>query len=193
MKYNAYLLFGAPGSGKGTQGKILGSIPGFLHLSTGEIFRSLNPRSTLAQIVTNDLKAGRLVADEVTLKIFKQHVDGLIKLGQFNPKTDAMLLDGIPRNVAQCKALEDIVDVKKVLHLVASDREELINRMRKRAIEKKRMDDANDKVMLHRIKTYEKETLPVLAYYDKKKVVSIDALRSPLAVLKDILKQIRVK
>ena len=64
------LLFGAPGAGKGTQGKILGRIPGFFHLSSGDMFRALDPNSDLGQRVTSYSSKGELVPDDLTITGF---------------------------------------------------------------------------------------------------------------------------
>ena len=76
MKYKAILLFGAPGSGKGTQGKILGAVPGFFHSSTGDIFRSLDLQSEMGRIFWEYAGRGQLVPDEFTIKVWKQFIKG---------------------------------------------------------------------------------------------------------------------
>src|SRR3954464_3933101 len=86
MKYKSILLFGAPGSGKGTQGKILSSIPGFYHTSTGDIFRSLDLQSETGRIFWEYSSRGELVPDEFTIKHWKTYVKGLEMINHFHPE-----------------------------------------------------------------------------------------------------------
>src|SRR3954462_6253012 len=102
-RYRTILLFGAPGSGKGTQGKIIGTIPGFFHSSTGDIFRSIDLRSERGRIVWEHTSKGMLVPDHVTIDLWKQHMNGLAMINQFHPETEVLVLDGIPRNPRQAE------------------------------------------------------------------------------------------
>src|ERR1043165_2453653 len=101
MKYKAILLFGAPGSGKGTQGKIISSVPGFFHSATGDIFRSLDLQSEMGKLFWDFSSHGQLVPDEVTIKVWKQFVQGAEMMNLFHPSSEILLLDGIPRTVKQ--------------------------------------------------------------------------------------------
>ena len=103
MKYRAILLFGAPGAGKGTQGKILGQIPNFVHFSCGDAFRNLRVDSQLGRVFVEYASAGRLVPDEPTIELWKRSIEGMTATGRFNPDADTMLLDGIPRNPRQAE------------------------------------------------------------------------------------------
>src|SRR3569833_511051 len=100
MLYKTILLFGAPGSGTGTQGKILGAIPGFFHSSTGDIFRSLDLQSEVGRTVWEHSKKGQLVPDTLTIKIWKQFIRGMELINSFHPETEIIVLDGLPRSVA---------------------------------------------------------------------------------------------
>ena len=111
MKIRAILLFGSPGAGKGTQGKILGRIPNYLHVSSGELFRNLRVQNPLGQLFIDYASHGNLVPDEPTIKLWRDDIENRIRNGQFNPETDTVLLDGIPRNVNQAKLLEDRIYV----------------------------------------------------------------------------------
>ena len=84
MRYRTILLFGAPGSGKGTQGKILGNIPGFHHSSSGDIFRTLDLQSEMGRTFWQFSSQGKLVPDEFTVKLLYQR-QGRIKLKAANP------------------------------------------------------------------------------------------------------------
>ena len=186
MRYKAILLFGAPGSGKGTQGKILGSIPGFFHSSTGDIFRSLDLQSEIGRTVWEYSSKGKLVPDELTINIWKQYIRGMELINQFHPETEIIILDGLPRNVAQARLLESTIDVLKLIHLVA-DQAKMIERLRRRALKENRVDDASDTVITRRFDVYQKETQPVLDYYQQGKIIKIDAGQSQMRVLSDLI------
>ena len=117
MRYRSILLFGAPGSGKGTQGKIIGTIPGFYHSATGDIFRSLDLQSEMGRKFWEYASRGELVPDEFTINLWKQYIKGMEMINQFHPETEFLVLDGIPRNVKQAKLLEDTIDVVKIIYL----------------------------------------------------------------------------
>src|SRR5687768_18586141 len=188
MRYKTILLFGAPGSGKGTQGKILGSIPGFFHTACGDIFRSLDLQSEMGRIAWEYSSRGELVPDEFTVKLWKQYIQGMEMVNQFHPETQFLVLDGIPRNVKQAQLIEDVVDVVRVIHLRCTDMKKMIERLRRRALRENRLDDANDKVIKHRLEVYEKETRPVLDFYPPGNIVKVDATMSQIRVLSDIIK-----
>jgi len=187
MKYRCILLFGAPGAGKGTQGKILGTIPHFIHCSCGEVFRNLSPESPLGKIFLEYSGRGQLVPDEPTIKLWSKFIEDITKTGRLNPKTDTLVLDGIPRNVQQAEILRDVLDVVGVFYLCSKDFESLVARIQRRAIKENRLDDANLEVIRARLKTYEQETKPVLKFYGRKLVHKIDADQTPAKVLADIL------
>src|SRR2546423_7906575 len=186
-RYNTILLFGAPGSGKGTQGKILGAIPGFFHSSTGDIFRSLDLQSEMGRTVWEFSSAGKLVPDELTIKIWTQYLKGMEMINQFHPENEIIVLDGLPRSVNQAKFIEEFIDVLNVIHLVA-DQAKMVERLRRRALKENRVDDASDEVITRRFEVYQKETKPVLDYYPADKVVRVDAGQHQLRVLSDIIK-----
>jgi len=187
MKYRTTLLFGAPGSGKGTQGKILGTIPNFYHFSCGEVFRNLTPDSELGKVFLDYSSRGQLVPDEPTIQLWRRNIDGAEMSGRFVPKTDTLVLDGIPRNLAQAKMLRNLLNVKVVFYLSCPVMNKLVARLQRRALRENRLDDANIKVIRQRLETYERETKPVLDYYGKDIVKTIDSTQTPVKVLRDIL------
>src|SRR5580692_7518363 len=107
-------MFGAPGSGKGTHGKILGSIPGYVHCSCGEVFRNLNPETSLGKVFVEFSSRGQLVPDEPTIELWQQYAHGLVATGRFHPTKDTLVLDGIPRNLPQAQTLQRFVSVAAV-------------------------------------------------------------------------------
>jgi adenylate kinase len=186
-RFRTFLILGAPGSGKGTQGKVLGAIPRFHHLACGDVFRSLDTRTALGQKFVEYSSRGELVPDDVTVQLWraniKQRVDGHV----FKPEIDFLVLDGIPRNVEQARLMEADIEVLKVFHLSCPDRTELARRLRKRALKDNRFDDANEAVIQQRFATYEEETKPILDFYAGDRIVDIDASQPPAKVLYDIL------
>lgn len=187
MKYRTTLLFGAPGSGKGTQGKILGSIPNFYHFSCGEVFRTLTPDSDLGKVFIEYSSRGQLVPDQPTIQLWQHNIDSAERDGRFVRATDTLVLDGIPRNLKQAEMLRKLLDVRVVFYLSCPVMNKLVARLQRRALRENRLDDANIDVIRQRLETYERETKPVLDYYGAKVVKTIDSTQAPVKVLLDIL------
>jgi adenylate kinase len=183
-------MFGAPGSGKGTQGRALGAIPGFFHCACGDVFRNLRPETAHGKIFLEYSSRGQLVPDEPTIELWRHCIDNTTQIGRFHPNADTLVLDGIPRNLRQAEMLADVLNVIAVFYLASSKRENLVLRMQRRALKENRLDDANLDVIRQRLKTYEKETKPVLNFYGKKIVHRINADATPVKTLSDILKRI---
>ncbi|MFN0055997.1 MAG: adenylate kinase family protein [Planctomycetales bacterium] len=182
-RYHTVLLFGAPGAGKGTQGRIIGAIPGFFHLSCGEVFRSLDMNSAEGKEIYRYSSQGILVPDETTIRVWKRHLDALTVLSVYKPHEDLLILDGIPRNRRQAELLETHINVLKVVYLRCSDTEAMIYRIRRRAIRENRVDDAQEDIIRKRFEVYEQETKPVLDYYPSRLIAEVDAIGSPAEVL----------
>ncbi len=189
-RYRTVLLFGAPGVGKGTQGKLLGAIPGFVHMASGEIFRSLDPRSQLGRKCHQYSSQGLLVPDEVTIAVWESHVESRIDQETYRPEVDLLILDGIPRNVAQAEALEQHLTVLAIVHLKAPDIDGMVARLKSRAVKEGRQDDTDETVIRRRFKVYEGETSPVLRHYDAALIREIDAIGAPAKVLLRVLEAI---
>lgn len=189
-KYRTYLIFGAPGSGKGTQGKTLGNVPRFFHCACGDVFRSIDTRTPLGRAFIDYSSRGELVPDEVTVELWRVRIQQCVEAHQFKPDIDFLVLDGIPRNIRQAELMKPIIDVRKVFHLSCPDRSKLVTRLKKRAIKDNRLDDANEEVIRHRLETYECESKPLLDYYGKDMTVLIDATEPPVIVLSKILSHI---
>jgi adenylate kinase len=190
MKYHTYLLFGAPGSGKGTQGKTLGTIPRFFHCPCGDVFRSIDTRTKVGKAFLEYSSKGQLVPDDITVELWEEAIDAAVDAHKFKPDIDILVLDGIPRNVSQAKIMEDHLDVQKVFHLSCPNRETLFGRLKKRALKDNRLDDANEQVIQRRLATYESESKPVLEYYGKDRITCVDATQPPAKVLLQILESV---
>ncbi len=190
MKYRTILLFGAPGSGKGTQGKILGSIPGYFHCACGDVFRSLKTDSNVGKVFLEYSSRGALVPDEPTVNLWRYFIDGSTKTGRFRPDADVLVLDGIPRNLPQAEMLKNDLDVKAVFYLGCRQEQVLIERLQRRALKENRLDDANLDTIRQRLVTYERESQPVLDFYDPRLLRRLDAGQSPAQVFLDILNEV---
>jgi adenylate kinase len=188
--YPAALIFGIPGAGKGTQGDILRVVPGFYHISSGVVFRQLDKTSEVARTVRSYINRGELVPDELTMRIFLSYLEARRESGEFRPEHDLLLLDGIPRDVTQVQSLKPYIDVKLVLHLVCSDEEAMIERIRKRALLENRPDDASEEVTRKRFEVYRQVTVPVLQEYPAEIIRDVDSTQTQAEVLLAILKEL---
>lgn len=187
MKYRTVLLFGAPGSGKGTQGRILGNVPDFFYFACGDAFRNLRIDDPLGRVFVDYSSRGQLVPDEHVIQLWHRNIEASTVDGQFNPQRDTLILDGIPRNVNQGGMLSNVLDVRALIHLTCADQDKMVERLQRRALRENRLDDANLDVIKRRLQTYESETKPVLDFYGQKLVRDVDSTQPPVFVLRDIL------
>ena len=185
-RFTAIVMFGGPGSGKGTQGVVLGQMPNLVHLAMGDIFRGLDKTSEIGLEFLSYSTKGRLCPDELTVRVFQHHVQQRVDAGEIAPDYHTLILDGIPRTPAQVELLSDLVDVKRIVYLIMEDRDALIARLMGRAKKSDRPDDADRSVIENRIEVYERETSPVLEAYPKKLIARVNADQPPLAVLRDV-------
>lgn len=188
--FQTVVLFGPPGSGKGTQGRALGSIPGFYHFACGEVFRRLNPHSELGKVFLEYSSKGELVPDELTIKLWLEHIRVQMQTSAYKPETDVLVLDGIPRNVEQAKMMDEHLHVLKVVNLHCPDEERMIERIRRRALKENRLDDAKDNVIRNRWEVYRDETEPVLEVYPDALKTNVNAMNGPAEVLRDVLNEL---
>ncbi len=166
------ILFGPPGSGKGTQSEKLIATYGLKHLSTGDLLRSeITAATPLGMEAKNLMDKGQLVPDEVVIGMISSALDA-------NPDAKGFLFDGFPRTGAQAEALDKLLDLKKtaiaVMIALEVSEEELVKRLLKRGETSGRSDDTNETVIRARITEYHNKTAAVADYYKKfSKVVMI--------------------
>lgn len=166
------ILFGPPGSGKGTQSEKLIAKYNLKHLSTGDLLRSEIARKTPLGIEAKRfMDKGQLVPDEVVIGMISYALDE-------NPTARGFLFDGFPRTATQAQALDKLLELKNtsisVMLALDVSEEELVKRLVKRGETSGRSDDNNEQVIRHRIIEYNKKTTPVAEYYRKaNKVVMI--------------------
>lgn len=166
------ILFGPPGSGKGTQSEKLIEKYALKHLSTGDLLRSEIARQTaLGMEAKNFMDKGQLVPDEVVIGMISSALDD-------NPTVKGFLFDGFPRTSAQAEALDKLMNLKQasIAVMLALDvsEEELVKRLLKRGETSGRSDDNNEQVIRARIMEYKEKTAAVADYYRRfNKVVMI--------------------
>lgn len=159
------ILFGPPGSGKGTQSEKLVEKYGFIHLSTGNLLREeIANRTPLGLEAKNFLDKGQLVPDEVVIGMIDTSLE-------HHQQVPGFLFDGFPRTIAQAQALDKLLALKKseislVLALDVTE-EELVKRLLNRGKTSGRSDDTNETVIHQRFTVYKNETAPIADHYKK--------------------------
>lgn len=158
------ILFGPPGSGKGTQSEKLIAKYGLKHLSTGDLLRSEIAQETALGLEAKKLMdKGQLVPDEVVIGMISSALDA-------NPDAKGFLFDGFPRTAAQAEALDKLLELKKtdikVMLALEVGEEELVRRLLKRGETSSRSDDTNEAVIRQRIAVYHSKTAAVADYYN---------------------------
>jgi adenylate kinase len=178
------VIFGAPGSGKGTQSELIISKYGLHHISTGEILRvEMENQTELGKIAEEYINKGQLIPDDVIIEL-------LSDILEVNPDAKGYIFDGFPRTIAQGEALDKMLREKNTSIIAAFslsvDEKELIDRLVKRGKEFGRVDD-NLETIQNRLNVYHVQTEPLKIYYKKKgKLFSIKGNNS----VDDVFEQI---
>jgi adenylate kinase len=180
------ILFGPPGSGKGTQSEKIIDKFGLIHLSTGDLLRSeINRQTELGMEAKQFMDKGQLVPDEVVIGMISMAIDD-------KREAKGFLFDGFPRTAAQAEALDNLLAQKdgaiNVMLALDVSEPELIKRILKRGETSGRSDDTDEKIIQARVSEYRNKTEAVADYYRQfNKVVmipgegSIDDIFSKLA------------
>lgn len=169
------ILFGPPGSGKGTQAKKLEAKYGIVQISTGDLFRyEMSHDTPLGLRAKAYMAKGELVPDEVVIGMLQNKVDA-------TPEAKGFIFDGFPRTIPQAEALDQLLadkneQIGKLIALTVSDGE-LVNRLLERGKTSGRTDDSNEEIIQNRIDIYKKDTSPVYDFYaHKNKSCSVDGI-----------------
>jgi len=183
-KVKYFLLFGPPGSGKGTQSKKIIEKYNLVHLSTGDILRKeLEINSRLGQIAKSHMNKGGLVPDDIILGMVAKEIEA-------NKGTSGIVLDGFPRTVEQAKSLDKLLANKNyeisAMFALDVDKDELVRRLLERAKVGGRVDDTPD-IIEKRIQTYKMTTAKVAEYYlEQGKLHEIDGVGKIDDIFEDI-------
>jgi adenylate kinase len=159
------ILFGPPGSGKGTQADLLVEAFGFLHISTGDMFRyELKNETELGKEAKKYMDKGDLVPDEVTIAMLRKRVEA-------NPDVTGIIFDGFPRTDPQAAALNELMETMNsqinALILLDVDEDEVVRRILSRGKSSGRADDLDEATIRKRYENFVNYTTPVYAYYDE--------------------------
>jgi adenylate kinase len=183
------ILFGPPGSGKGTQAAKLVAKYELLHISTGDLFRyEMGNNTPLGLEAKSYMDKGQLVPDEVTIGMLRNKVEA-------NPFVEGYIFDGFPRTIPQADALDNLLaeegnEVSVLLMLDVPD-EELVKRLLGRGKESGRADDVDEGIIRNRIEVYQNETTPVFDYYaEKGKAVKVQGVGSVEEIFQRLCAQI---
>ena len=182
------ILFGPPGSGKGTQAQFIVESKELTHISTGDIFRkNIQQKTTLGNLASSYMNEGKLVPDQVTIDLLESEIDS-------HSLSNGFIFDGFPRTIAQAHAFELFLKKKNMnLSLVISlevSEDELTQRLLKRGLESGRQDDSNQDIIRNRIQVYNNQTSVLKNHYQnslKQSFFSIDGERSIDLIARDIL------
>ena len=186
------ILFGPPGSGKGTQSEKLIDRYGLIHLSTGNLLREeIANQTSLGLEAKKYMDSGQLVPDSVVIGMIRSALRN-------NPDAEGFLFDGFPRTVAQSEALDELLaenhsEINAVLALEVSE-DELIARLLNRGKTSGRSDDVNEQIIRARITEYENKTSPVAEYYDQfEKVVRLKGEGDVESIFEALCNEIEAK
>ena len=169
------IMIGPPGAGKGTQAKLIAQHFGWVHLSTGDLFRQhLRNQTELGKLAQQYMDKGLLVPDKVVIDMVKEFLSQ-------NKDTKGIIFDGFPRTIDQAKALDEILkELNQQVNLVIFidvPEEEIIKRIKKRALEEGRTDDADETIIKKRLEEYMTKTAPLLGYYERQdKLIKINGI-----------------
>ncbi len=171
------ILFGPPGSGKGTQAKKLVEKFGLVHISTGDLFRhEMGNDTPLGKQAKEYIKKGELVPDSVTIGMLNNKVNA-------HPEAKGFIYDGFPRTIPQAEALDEMLAGRgqaiNGLFALTVDDNEIVKRILSRGETSGRADDLDEEIIKNRIEVYKENTLEVYDYYNTQdKAVSIEGLGS---------------
>lgn len=188
------ILFGPPGSGKGTQARKLIEKYGLIHISTGDLFRyEIGHDTPLGLQAKSYISKGELVPDEVTIGMLRNKVEA-------HPDAKGFIFDGFPRTIAQAQALDNLLAEKgtsvSLLLALQVDDEEIVQRINLRGATSGRSDDLDESIIRNRIDVYKNETTPVFDHYAEKgkshSVNGIGSISEIFARLAAVIDQPRV-
>jgi adenylate kinase len=181
-----------PGSGKGTQGAVLGQLPSFVHISMGDVFRKTPRTGQFGREIEQSTSQGLMVPDDLTVRIFERHLNILEMQELLMPQQHTLVLDGLPRSYTQAQRLDGFIDGIQIFHLKIDNMTRAMERLRARALSENRLDDMSDEVIHRKLRTYHEETFKTLSFYSSELIFDVDADRRMIDVLCDIANRLAV-
>ncbi len=169
------IIFGKPGSGKGTQASLIKDNYSLVHISTGDVFRKNTSQGTdLGKVAVQFMSKGELVPDEITISMLKEEIKSFIPSNGF-------IFDGFPRTIIQAESLDDLLKSMElnIDMVIALDVENniLIERLLKRGKTSGRSDDKSEEKINKRLEEYDNKTKPLIDFYkNQKKFISINGV-----------------
>ena len=159
------ILFGKPGSGKGTQASLIKNKYNLVHISTGDVFRkNMSNKTDLGMLAKGYMEKGELVPDEVTVNMLKEELE-------YHLPCEGFIFDGFPRTSYQAEKLDALLTKYSLnIHLTIAldvDNETLIKRLLNRGKSSGRADDQSEDKINKRLQEYEKKTKPLIEFYIK--------------------------
>ena len=191
-RYDSIVMFGPPGIGKGTQAKMLGADPKYIHFSTGDMLRLL--RKDPSKVSSDEMRRalslmdqGSLPPHDLVIELFRETLEREVAEGDYNPHNQILLLDGIPRNPYQVDKISHFINVERIIYLFSTDDDVLVERIMRRARLRGRSDDQDPEVVRKRLEVYRKETEPVLQRYHGSLIEKI----SGMGTIKEVHEEIK--
>ena len=169
------VIFGKPGSGKGTQASLIKDNYDLVHISTGDVFRKNTSQGTeLGNIAVKFMTKGELVPDEITISMLREEIKNFMPCNGF-------IFDGFPRTILQAESLDDLLKSMKLkIDLVVAldvENKKLVERLLNRGKTSGRSDDQSEEKINKRLEEYDNKTKPLINFYKiQKKFISIDGV-----------------
>jgi adenylate kinase len=191
-KYRSIILFGMPGSGKGTQGAVLGQLPGFVHFSMADMFHKLPRTGKFGREIERYTAQALPIPDDLVVRIFERQLNIIEMQELLLPEQHILILGGLPRTCAQAERLADFIDVLQVFHLEIVNMTRAMERLKARALRESRLDEMSDEVIRRKLRTYHEEASKTLTCYPSELIFEVDADRYMIDVLCDIANRLAV-
>ena len=190
IPYPSVLLFGCPGSGKGSVGERIAKQSGYHFFSLGDLYRKIPSDCRLGRIYAEYAITGRSLPDDYAIGLCRHGLASQVFLGEFRPSQQLLVLDGYPRSAGQATMGSHFIRVKAVLHFHC-DLDTAGRRIKTRSRGGSRPEDRSHEAIERRLREYQRLTLPVLESFDHDLVIDIDATKSLAAVVSESLQKLR--